>query len=91
MADGRVFTMSITGELTAWNAENGEHLWQTSYGNKYKQNHPHWGASTSPIVDGEKLIVHFGNDDIGELVALNVADGSEIWASREKELRIHRP
>jgi outer membrane protein assembly factor BamB len=64
-------------------------VWQVDVGTGYGsplvagdlvyQNHPNWGASASPIVDGDRVVVHFGNDDEGMLVAMNVADGKEVW------------
>lgn len=79
-ADGRLFTLSISGDLIAWNAKTGDVLWKSNYGRKYPQNHPHWGTSTSPLVDGDRIVMHFGNDDQGELVALNVETGAEMWS-----------
>lgn len=78
-SDGRLFTMSINGTLTAWNVSSGERLWQRNYDEKFGKSHPNWGASTSPIVDDNRVIVHFGTDDAGALVALDVATGKEIW------------
>jgi outer membrane protein assembly factor BamB len=80
LADGRVFTMSITGDLSAWDAESGELLWRSDYGSRFEQNRPHWGVSTSPIVDGNHVVVHFGNDNEGALVALDVESGKEVWS-----------
>jgi len=80
MADGRIFTMSITGRLIAWDAGSGKRLWNRNYDSRFKKSHPYWGASTSPIVDGKRLIVHFGTDERGTLVALDVATGKEIWS-----------
>jgi outer membrane protein assembly factor BamB len=80
LADGRVFTMSIAGVLTAWDAESGKLLWRSNYGSRFKSSHPYWGASTSPIVDGKRVIVHFGTDDEGALVALDVESGKEVWS-----------
>ena len=78
-ADGRLFTMSINGTLTAWDASSGKQLWQRNYDNEFGRSHPNWGASTSPIVDGDHVIVHFGTDEVGTLVALKTTDGSEVW------------
>lgn len=80
LADGRVFTMSIAGVLSAWDADSGKLLWRSDYGSRFKKSHPYWGASTSPIVDGKHVIVHFGTDDEGALVALDVESGKEIWS-----------
>jgi YVTN family beta-propeller protein len=78
-ADGRLFVMSLNGTLTAWDASTGDKLWQRNYDAEFGKSHPNWGASTSPIVDGEHVFVHFGTDDVGALVALNVATGEEVW------------
>lgn len=79
LADGRLFTMSITGMLSAFDASSGKLLWQRDYDSQFGKSHPNWGASTSPIVDENRVIVHFGTDEQGALVALDVASGEEIW------------
>ncbi|MEO2026600.1 MAG: PQQ-binding-like beta-propeller repeat protein [Fuerstiella sp.] len=80
LADGRIFTMSITGNLSAWSADSGDLLWRSDYGSQFDKNRPNWGVSTSPIVDGNRVIVHFGNDGEGALVALDVNSGKEVWS-----------
>ncbi len=79
LADGRVFTMSITGVLSAWDAASGKRLWQCDYDAEFGKSQPYWGASTSPLVDGKRVIVHFGTDERGSLVALDVETGKEVW------------
>ncbi len=84
MADGRLFTLSITGMIHAWDAESGSLLWRKDYREMWeKGNQPNWGVSTSPIVDGERLIVHLGNDEAGALMAFNVKSGREVWKQGE--------
>ena len=78
-ADGRLFTMSITGTLTGWDTESGEKLWASEYHKEFGKNQPYWGVSTSPIVDEDRVIAHFGTDERGTLVALDVKTGNEIW------------
>lgn len=79
-ADGRLFTMSITGVIHGWDAESGSLLWRRDYKEKWaKGNQPYWGVSTSPIVDEGRLIVHLGNDDEGALYAFDVRSGAELW------------
>ena len=80
LADGRIFTMSISGILSAWDADTGESLWRRDYGARFQRGHPYWGAATSPIVDGDRVIVHFGTDEAGVLVALDVGSGNEVWS-----------
>ncbi len=80
LADGRIFTMSSLGEISAWDAKSGDRLWRRDHRKRFPKNHPNWGASTSPIVDGDRVVAHFGNDDEGALIALNVKTGEEIWS-----------
>jgi outer membrane protein assembly factor BamB len=79
LAGGRIFTMSIAGEVSAYDADSGRLLWRTNYSARFQPNHPYWGASTSPVVDGDRLFVHFGNDDKGVLAALDCATGEALW------------
>lgn len=82
-ANGRLFTFSVTGILSAWDAQSGELLWRREYADRFRQTHPDWGHSTSPLVDGDQVVVHFGSDHAGVLVALDVATGEEIWTEGE--------
>ena len=78
LADGRLFTFSITGELSAWDMDSGELLWRHDESQRFEKTTPYWGASMSPIVHGEKIMVRFGNDDEGMLLAFNVESGEPI-------------
>lgn len=80
LADGRLFTLSITGILTAWDAASGKRLWRRDYSSRFKKPHPRWGVSTSPLVDGNRIVAHFGTDGDGALIALDVATGKEVWS-----------
>ena len=78
-SDGRVFIMSITGVLSAWDATSGKLLWRRDYSSRFKKSHPFWGSSNSPIVDSKRVVAHFGNDKEGLLAALDVETGKEVW------------
>ncbi|MGF1580410.1 MAG: PQQ-binding-like beta-propeller repeat protein [Gemmataceae bacterium] len=80
LAGGRLFTMSVTGTLIAWDASSGKRLWSRNFGKRFKEPHPRWGASTSPIVDGKQVIAHFGTDFNGALIALDTPTGKELWS-----------
>ncbi len=79
LADGRLFTLSASGALSAWDAASGKMLWRSNYGSRFKSTRPFWGATTSPIVGDKRVIVHFGTDDEGALVALDVETGKVVW------------
>lgn len=74
-ADGRIFTLGISGIVTAFDAEGGRQLWQ----------YPAWPVeplyhtSMSPVVDGDIMILHVGGHDDGALTAFGVASGDIRW------------
>lgn len=82
-ADGRIFTFGITGVLSAWEASNGDLQWQRDYHSRFDKPYPYWGACTSPIVDDDRVVVHFGGDDEGVLIAHDVKTGGVVWQQGE--------
>lgn len=84
LADERLFTLSMTGVLSAWEASSGRLLWRVDYGPEFPPGYPYFGASASPLVWEGNCYLHFGSsggDDPakGAMIALAVADGREVW------------
>lgn len=83
IADGRVFTLSITGVLSAWSADDGSPLWKRDFKEHLEESHPYWGTSTSPVVDNGRLFVHTGSCESGALFCLDPKTGKNIWMRDE--------
>lgn len=83
IADGRVFTLSITGVLSAWSADDGAALWNRDFKERLEESHPYWGTSTSPVVDGGRLFVHTGSCDNGALFCIDPKTGKDLWVRDE--------
>jgi outer membrane protein assembly factor BamB len=75
-ADGRLFTMGMTGVVTAFDAASGKRLWQKAA----SPVQPLYHTATSPIVEGNLVIVHTGGHDDGALSAFDVATGDAKWS-----------
>ena len=75
-ADGRLFTLGMTGTVTAFDAETGRKLWQKP-GQPVQ---PLYHTATSPLVDGDLVIVHVGGHDNGALTAFDVQNGDVRWS-----------
>jgi len=75
-SDGRLFTLGMTGTVTAFDAETGRQLWQ----NSGQPVQPLYHTATSPLVDGDLAIVHVGGHDDGALTAFDVATGDVRWS-----------
>jgi outer membrane protein assembly factor BamB len=78
-ADGRVFTLGISGILSAWDAASGERLWQKEFSKAYKETSPLYGTAMSPVVEGGLVIAHVGGHDGGALAAFDVKSGDTRW------------
>jgi outer membrane protein assembly factor BamB len=74
-AEGRLFTLGISGILTAFDAATGKVLWQKPA----PAAGPTFSTSQSPIVDRGVLIVHVGGNKEGGLTAFDPATGKERW------------
>ena len=83
-ADGRVFTMSITGALSAWSAEDGELLWSRDFRENFEVTHPYWGTASSPVVEGDRVFAHTGSCENGALFCIDTKTGKDIWTRTEE-------
>ena len=75
-ADGRLFTLGMSGIVTAWDAETGALIWQEPGGDV----HPLYHTAMSPVVEGELVVFHVGGDKDGALTAFDVATGDVHWS-----------
>ena len=74
-ADGSLFTLGMSGIVTAFAADTGRTIWQT----EPPPVEPLYHTAMSPLVDGDRVIVHVGGHDDGALTAFDVATGTVRW------------
>ena len=72
-SEGTLFTVGITGVVSAFDATSGKRLWQT----KPPDEHPFFGAASSPMVEDGLVIVHPGNYE--PLTAFDRTSGEIRW------------
>jgi outer membrane protein assembly factor BamB len=75
-ADGRIFTLGMSGIVTAFDAASGKQLWQKPEPAVPQKFH----TAQSPIVDRGLMIIHVGGQDQGALTAFDPATGNEKWS-----------
>lgn len=75
-AEGRLFTLGMSGLVTAFDAETGRQLWQ----HPAPPVQPNFHTAMSPIVEGNLMIVHIGGEGDGALTAFDVATGDVRWS-----------
>ena len=75
-ADGRLYTLGMTGVVTAFDAPTGKQLWQTQRPAVETLYH----TAMSPLVDRGLVIVHVGGHNNGALTAFDAATGAVKWS-----------
>jgi outer membrane protein assembly factor BamB len=80
VAGGRVFTLGISGILSAFDAASGRVVWRKEFGKEFPATSPIYGAAQSPLVDQGRVIVHVGGDGNGALTAFDAGTGAQAWA-----------
>jgi len=74
-ADGRIFTLGISGIVTAFDAATGKQLWQKPAG----PIEPMYHTAQSALVDRGVVILHVGGHNQGALTAFDPATGAVKW------------
>jgi outer membrane protein assembly factor BamB len=75
-ADGRLFTLGMSGIVTAFDAGSGKQLWQ-----KPKTDvEPLYHTAMSPLVDRGLVILHVGGHSNGALTAFDARTGDVKWS-----------
>lgn len=75
-ANNRLFTLGMTGMVSAFDARAGKLLWQKAAAAAQ----PLYHTAMSPVVDGNLVIVHIGGHNEGALTAFDVATGDVRWS-----------
>lgn len=78
VSNGRVFTASVTGRIDCRSAKDGALLWQ----HDLKGTRLPYGYAASPIAFRDAIIAPCGGKG-RSLVALNQADGKQVWAAND--------
>ncbi len=76
-AEGRLYSIGMTGIVTAWDAASGKQLWQKPGSSVVPTFTTH---SFSPLVDRGQVIFHLGGHNAGALTAFDINTGAERWS-----------
>jgi outer membrane protein assembly factor BamB len=83
VAGSRLFTLGVTGVLSAWRTDTGALIWRKDYSASIDTLKLFCGTAMSPLIEGGSLIVQVGSDiHAGRVMALDPATGSERWVWR---------
>lgn len=80
--DDLVYVLSARGKLAALKAANGGFVWRVDLVKEHGARVPQWGVSTSPLVEGDLLLIDAGGRNDRGLLALDKTTGELRWGSQ---------
>lgn len=86
----RVCLVGPGGELACVALESGKVLWTRSLPQDFKAQDGYFGFGSTPIVEGDKLLMNVGGRDAG-IVAFSLADGKTLWTAIDDDASYSSP
>lgn len=86
----RFYIIGQYGEMFCVDARKKRIVWQKNLMNDHGGKPGNWGFATSPLIDGENVIVDTGSPR-GSTVALNKNTGALVWSSGSEEMGYSSP
>ncbi len=91
LVDGqRIFVFGAAGNLHALKLATGEKIWSRDTEADYPGPGSYFGAGSSPIVAGNKLLLNVGGRDAG-IVAFDLETGSTAWKKTDERASYSSP
>ncbi len=78
----RVYVLGARGKLYALAAGSGAELWGVDLVARFGARVPRWGVATSPVVEGDLLLLDAGGGRGYSLLALDKKSGRPVWHSQ---------
>jgi outer membrane protein assembly factor BamB len=78
VSGGKVYTIGAMGDLFCLDAADGTVIWSKNFPRDFKADPPLWGFSSSPLLDGDRLICLVGGKG-SMAVAFDKDTGKELW------------
>jgi outer membrane protein assembly factor BamB len=79
LTSDRCYTFGAEGKLVCLELETGKLVWQRDTAKDWSVPEPFFGVGSSPLLEGDRLIVMVGGQPNSGVVALDPATGKTIW------------
>lgn len=90
IAGQRVYTLGAEGRLHCLELDSGKKVWDRSIMDDYQPRKGFFGVGTSPILEGDNLLINVGARGAG-IVAFNKDTGRELWKATSDEASYSSP
>jgi outer membrane protein assembly factor BamB len=89
--DQVVYLMGPGGELSCVKLDTGKQVWFRNVYRDFKAPEGYFGAGSSPIIEGDKLLLNVGGSGGAGLVALSPSDGKTLWTATDEAASYSSP
>ncbi len=90
VAGNQVYTLGASGQLHCLELATGKKTWERSLTSDYQVPKGFFGAATSPLVEGNVLLLNVGSKRAG-IVAFDKDTGKEAWRATNHEASYSSP
>ena len=92
LIDGdKVYALGPKGQLFALEVKSGKKLWETYLVKDHHALAPFWGFTTSPIVDGEILVLETGGTKANAISGFDKHSGKLLWTAGSDTVNYQSP
>ena len=86
----KVYTFGISGILSCFDAAKGSLLWQVDTLKQYDVKNLFFGASGSPLIEGDRVLINVGGKG-ASIVAFDKDSGKEVWKTLDDKASYSSP
>jgi outer membrane protein assembly factor BamB len=88
----KVIVFGVQGVLACLNLADGRKLWSRDTHDEFHAGDGYFGAGSSPIVEGDKVIVNVGGKQEGAgIVAFSLENGTPLWKTAHDDASYSSP
>jgi hypothetical protein len=91
IAQGRVYAFGAEGRLVCVDLKTGDLRWSKATQQEFQVPDSYFGAGSSPIVVGDRVIVNVGGAKGAGIVAFDAATGKVVWKSTDEQASYSAP
>lgn len=91
IADGRVFTFGAQGKLHCLDLGTGRAIWSVDTHRRFGVRKGFFGAASTPLLIGGRLLANVGGADGAGIVAFDAATGEVAWKATDHEASYSSP
>ncbi len=88
---GRVYCLGADGELVCLALDSGKQVWIRHLSQDFEIPGSYFGAGSTPLVEGENLLVNVGGRGRAGIVAFRLSDGKTAWQATDEAASYSAP